>query len=211
MRKILILENGDESYRPLFEEHGEVITDAYKVEGCDLVVFTGGADISPHIYGDIKLDTTRVDNVRDQLEWHTFNIAQILAIPMVGICRGMQFLNVMNGGPLIQDIDNHTNCEHEITTKDGDTFVVTGDHHQMCIPKGNYELLAWSTPLSSKYLAGSEFIFSHWQDATKEPEAIYWPNTNSFGVQYHPEWMDEDSRGYEYFQELLDTYVFNNW
>lgn len=215
MRKILILESGDKSYRSLFEEHGEIITAPYEVEDCDLVVFTGGPDVNPSIYGDIKLDTTHIDTNRDQLEWRIYNMAYMMAIPMVGICRGMQFLNVMNGGLLIQDVNNHTNCIHSITTHEEETFEVNGDHHQMCIPQGYFERLAWVKNLSDHYTTGQTFDVNLYLGESdeanyiQEPEALFWPNSNSLGVQYHPEWMDEDSRGYEYFQELLNKYIFN--
>ena len=142
----------------------------------------------------------------------------LMAIPMVGICRGMQFLNVMNGGALVQDIDNHTNCSHPITTNTGEVFDVTGDHHQMCLPKGMYEMLAYSKSISNKYEGGGSFSipeklvdlsFGANMSVIQEPEAIYWPNSNSLGVQYHPEWMEEESRGYDYFHELMNKYIFN--
>lgn len=214
MRNILIL--GKEDYSVPFEEHGKLLYDVKKLESCDLVVFTGGSDVNPELYGDTKLETTYIDEARDKEEQLIYNLALFLAIPMVGICRGMQFLNVMNDGYLIQDINNHTNCIHEICTNEGEVFEVVGDHHQLCIAGGHHKTLAYACNLSDKYLTGENFpngvpTIAEYGKVVQdiEQEAIWWPNTQCLGVQYHPEWMDEESRGYTYFQDLLTKYIFN--
>jgi gamma-glutamyl-gamma-aminobutyrate hydrolase PuuD len=71
----------------------------------DLIQFTGGADVSPMLYGEPKHPRTYCDPNRDQHEANIFwnNIDK----PKAGICRGGQFLNVMSGGSMWQDVDNH--------------------------------------------------------------------------------------------------------
>jgi len=66
------------------------------------VVFTGGADVSPFMYGEKKLSVTCNDEHRDEQEKLFFE--RYTKVPKVGICRGGQFLNVMNGGKMWQHV-----------------------------------------------------------------------------------------------------------
>ena len=65
MRKILVLNDPSKEYSVLFEEYGQIIHTPEKVEDCDLVVFTGGSDVNPNLYGDKQLDTTIAAPARD--------------------------------------------------------------------------------------------------------------------------------------------------
>jgi len=77
---------------------------------------------------------------------------------MVGICRGSQFLTVMSGGRLFQDVSGHAIMgTHLIKFKDGSSLGITSTHHQMMNPfylsKNEYDLIAVSEKnRSSKYL-----------------------------------------------------------
>lgn len=71
----------------------------------DGIVFTGGADVNPALYGQEKKPFCG-ENVerRDVLEKELFQQAYARDMPIMGICRGSQFINVMLGGTLYQDI-----------------------------------------------------------------------------------------------------------
>ena len=64
----------------------------------DKIVLTGGADVSPYLYGEepnAKLGTT--DPIRDRFELATIKAALEANKPILGICRGLQLLNVYFG------------------------------------------------------------------------------------------------------------------
>lgn len=69
------------------------------------IVLTGGPDVHPGRYGR-EFDTARceIDPYRDTLEFYLIKYAQLHKIPILGICRGLQILNVAYGGTLFVDI-----------------------------------------------------------------------------------------------------------
>ena len=98
----------------------------------DMVVFTGGADISTEWY--IK-DGTAVIPQRDLSEAHYFKHYRGKK-PILGICRGMQLINCLMGGDLIQDLKEsagyfpHKDGEHKIFFTDGRVEKTNSFHHQ---------------------------------------------------------------------------------
>ena len=71
----------------------------------DGILMTGGHDVSPDIYGEEKLDDSVVCNEdRDSMEKELIGQALEKDIPILGICRGIQFLNAFLGGTLYQDL-----------------------------------------------------------------------------------------------------------
>jgi putative glutamine amidotransferase len=72
---------------------------------CDALLFAGGGDVEPERYGaepHPMLGT--VDALRDEVELNLARRAAADCVPMLGICRGVQLLNVALGGTLVQDI-----------------------------------------------------------------------------------------------------------
>lgn len=98
----------------------------------DVVVFLGGSDVNPKLYGQAKLPGTHFDDEQDIIEeWH-YNEALKKKIPMFGICRGAQLLHVLNKGKLWQDVNNHAGKPHMMLDIEEDVRVeVTSLHHQM--------------------------------------------------------------------------------
>jgi putative glutamine amidotransferase len=87
---------------PQYQHH-----DIYKelVKGLDGILFTGGEDVSPLLYGQNPVrGVEKLSNKRDHHEIALVHIAKETATPILGICRGMQLINVALGGTLIQDI-----------------------------------------------------------------------------------------------------------
>ncbi len=172
----------------------------------DLVLFTGGEDVNPSLYGEKLGKHTFSNNKRDVLEEQIFS--KFSKVPKLGICRGGQFLTVMNGGKLIQHVENH-NSNHNITfipsadkaldfTNSSVTIPVTSSHHQMMYPfnldEDSYIIYGYSEYNRSPiYLNGAN-------DNIKipvsfvEPEVIYYPKTKSLCIQGHPEWMDFEEK-----------------
>ena len=72
----------------------------------DAVVIGGGDDISPGLYGDLANPDAQYDPDRDKFESEIIDYALINRLPILGICRGAQLLNVKLGGTLYADIRN---------------------------------------------------------------------------------------------------------
>ena len=68
------------------------------------LVIGGGDDIDPARYGEIPKLSIKINRKRDELEWHMLTYAQRAELPVLGICRGAQLLNIYYGGSLHQDL-----------------------------------------------------------------------------------------------------------
>lgn len=77
----------------------------------DLIIFSGGEDINPRLYGESNR-YSQINEERDELEIEIYRIAKAYNIKMLGICRGHQLLNVLEGGYLLQDIYLQKNLYH---------------------------------------------------------------------------------------------------
>lgn len=202
---LVYIAHGNHEYSRLFLDLGFKLCD--DASAADLICFTGGADVSPSFYGDLKHRTTHNDLWRDENEKHLFETALEYSIPMVGICRGGQFLNVMSGGRMYQDVTGHTRS-HSITDKfTGEVVYVSSTHHQMIMPSERCEIVATSTDVHSKREWYDQEVFRH--DETDEGiEVVYYPTTNALCFQPHPEFKSVEYVGMQkYFRSLLKRYL----
>lgn len=112
-------------------------------ENIDIVYFDGGADVSPDFYGGKNHPTIITNPRRDNYEWKVYQYYKELPTLFAGICRGSQFLNVMRGGTLYEDLHWYGfphNYKHNVevisnTTleqyiPDSAEFTVNSLHHQ---------------------------------------------------------------------------------
>ncbi len=71
----------------------------------DGLLLSGGADIDPRLYHAERIPSCQApEPKRDELEWRALQLSLERGRPVLGICRGFQFLNVFFGGTLLQDI-----------------------------------------------------------------------------------------------------------
>jgi putative glutamine amidotransferase len=83
---------------------GPALAEEY-LETIDGLIMTGGADIHPSFYGQIVLERCgEIDEERDRFEVELIHAARGRDLPFLGICRGLQVLNVALGGTLYQDL-----------------------------------------------------------------------------------------------------------
>ena len=164
------------------------------VNVCDGFLFTGGPDISPFLFQEEALAGCGVIvPERDQMEETLFSIIIDTNKPVLGICRGLQVLNVFLGGTLYQDIPSqftapvqlaHSQTSgnsvltHSVMIEEGSLL-----HHivsKECIQVNSFHHQA------IKDLAPGFLVAGRSKDSLIE--AAYLPNKKFFlGVQWHPE------------------------
>jgi gamma-glutamyl-gamma-aminobutyrate hydrolase PuuD len=211
MSKILMVNDyGDlgASYYLPFQTFGERTNDTDLLFTDDqhdeivLVVFTGGADVTPALYGEKANPRTGNSPQRDEFEAKVFKRALELGKNMAGICRGSQFLCAMSGGKLVQHITGHGG-NHDVRTDDGRLIQVSSTHHQMQLPPDNAVPVAWANPARSTCYEGPPGVDYH---PDREHDVVWYPTTKGLGMQYHPEFMPQDSEGFKYCIELVKRF-----
>lgn len=174
---------------------------------CDVVLFTGGEDVDPSFYGDTSPHRVCSYNTnRDKYEMEIYNIALANQIPMAGICRGLQLLNVMVGGKLMHHLSDHNGTIHDMTVSlHSKVIQVNSLHHQMVIPPNDNDtmVIGWATKRLSKVYVGDEDVAVKYDGV--EVEAAIFPKIKGFAVQYHPEAMETHTRGYRFFNNMVAT------
>jgi len=172
------------------------------IKELDLVMFTGGADVDPALYGGVHTDISFITPERDRIEQVIFNYCLKYGIKMTGICRGFQFLNVMCGGRMYQHISNHAgvfhNVEYPATGKD---VLITSTHHQLVMPPEDAIPVAWSEPNLSDIYIGPDTKYT--EGPKHKIESAIYPEYNAFGVQFHPEMMRTMEPGRLYYGQVL--------
>lgn len=202
--KQVYIAHGNYDYSNLFVNLNFQLSD--DASSADLICFTGGADVSPSFYGDVKHRTTHNDLWRDEQEKHLFETALEYDIPMVGICRGGQFLNVMSGGRMYQDVTHHAGPHCIVDKETGETVYVSSTHHQMMMPSDTGKVIATSVNVHSHREWFDQEVFQC--DETDEGiEVVYYPKTRALCFQPHPEFRSVEYSGMlRYFKELLQRY-----
>ena len=100
---------------PLTEDEQVLRQLANDVDG---FLMTGGQDVSPALYGEERLDSCgETLPVRDGMESRIFQLCLERDVPVLGICRGIQLMNVLLGGTLYQDLPSQrpTQTEHHMS------------------------------------------------------------------------------------------------
>jgi hypothetical protein len=170
----------------------------------DAAVFTGGADICPLLYGELPIPGVKPNLNRDRLETAFFKGCPTFK-PKIGICRGAQFLNVLSGGKLWQDVDNHTS-DHTVDVLGVGRVKCTSTHHQMMIAGDQATLVATANEAREFKGEGITVNIPFDPDNWTDPEIIYYWNTNSLCFQPHPEYKKGECQ--ELFMLCIKDYLF---
>lgn len=201
----VFIEDTSYAYEQLFIKAGFKIVNTPEI--ANLAVFTGGADVTASLYGDSQHPFTDNDVYRDAREATLFHYLKSRKVPMVGICRGGQFLNVMSGGRMYQHVSKHTMAHEIIDARSGETLLVSSTHHQMMFPGEKAEVIAFSNLGGSReWYDGS--VFKREVSET-DYEVLFYEETKSLCFQPHPEFSSEQYvRMQEYFFSLVNEFLF---
>lgn len=171
-----------------------------------LLVFSGGEDVEPCLYGGQDPRNICYTNFRrDYFEKRVFDYCRKHNIRMTGICRGFQFLNVMSGGKMYQHVNYHGGFHLARFAWKNDDFSVSSTHHQLVQLTPDAIPIIWSSQRRSNVYIGPRGEIADPPD--REIEAALFPATKTFGVQFHPEMMITSMPGYQAFLELLGDYL----
>lgn len=202
-RGVMVVGN-QTSVQAMFREYNyNIIYDSHRNAKPDLICFTGGSDIDPTWYNEPRIEETiHIHKNRDKLEIEYFQ--NFKYVPKVGICRGGQLLNVLAGGQLWQDVNNHGR-NHEtldlLLTKD--KLVVTSTHHQMMVPTDQ------AVPVAVAFEATEYKSGVPRKKPIYDPEVLWYEKDNSLCFQPHPEYGGEKNKECtEYFFDLLNYFYF---
>lgn len=180
------------------------------LERIDGLLLIGGADIDPAVYGAEREPATEaVYRERDEFEIALLNGALAREVPVLGICRGMQILNVALGGTLEQNLvaedgsnphrralGSFQGTEHVVTLETGslaarsageERHVARCHHHQAVAELGS--VLRATGRAADGVVEAIELTDGRW----------------ALGVQWHPE-ADERSRLFEALREAASEY-----
>lgn len=185
--KLLIIPNSTESVNYYFNR--------FPIEG---MILSGGNDVDPELYGGVRGKNSSLTIARDNTEKKMLEIAVEKKMSLLGICRGMQIINVFFGGKLIDLNENeeiHPVKEHliEIINSKAEEILgknsIINSYHNFGITK---ELL--SPKLKAFAICSDQKVI----------EGIYHPDLPIVGIQWHPERFSPDS---EFNEKLVRMFM----
>jgi putative glutamine amidotransferase len=169
----------------------------------DGLLLSGGVDVDPINYGEELNGTEEIDDLRDITEILLTRWAMRDSMPILGICRGQQVLNVALGGSLYQDIPSQipaTNLDHRMSDRLGQRNYIA--HSVLLNPDSRMVGLLGATELAANTLHHQSVkqvgtglkVVGVAPDGVIEALESEDPNRWVFSVQCHPEelWRDHD-------------------
>ena len=170
----------------------------------DGILFTGGGDLEPTLYDPEDRGSEGIDSERDGLELALARRAADSGLPMLGICRGQQLINVALDGGLLQDVDEHRQdapraaASHTVEVEPGSRLAeIIGEqvevntfHHQVVDP----ERLGRGLKVTAFSSDGQRFI-----------EGLESEDGKILAVQWHPEDMTDQEWSRRLFRRLIDS------
>lgn len=193
------------------------LIDSY-LESLDGIVVVGGYfDINPKRYGEQNIHhTVKLNDVRENFENALGTKVMKTSLPFLGICNGMQLINILHGGNVIQHIpDEEKYIDHEQSHVEGFKDYTTG-YHEVELSKGSKlfeivgqeKIITNSSHHQAAKTAGKDLVvsgkaFDGVIEAIEKPSHPF-----CIGVQWHPEFevSEADKKIFEGFVEAARKY-----
>ena len=171
-----------------------VTSDTEELCRCDALLLPGGGDITPAFFGEQNHGSRNIDTELDILQLRAFELALHRRIPILGICKGMQILNVGLGGTVIQDLAPAAARRHQydggdryhtaVNTENSWLFRLYGE--KMTVNSAHHQALGrLGTDLNVVQICPEDGCI----------EAVAHEFLPVLGVQWHPERIDEHRTG----------------
>lgn len=167
----------------------------------DLVCFLGGEDVTPSLYDETNL-ASHCNWMRDVEEMAIWDEIRELNLPTVGICRGGQFLNVMNGGKMYQDVDGHCYGNHDVIVA-GISYNCTSTHHQMMRASEFGSVIGYAQKSTTRMRDDGTYVYTD----SFDQEVVWYPEDRSLCFQPHPEYNGKKDQTEDLFFDLIKQYI----
>ena len=172
---------------PLTGDDGELEEIARRFDG---FIFTGGADVAPALYGQKKEEFCgEICPERDEMEMKLFRLVFELDKPILGICRGIQLMNVALGGTLYQDLPSQSPSQvpHRVLGKP-----LARETHEILVEDLPFGHLPMKLMVNSRHHQAIDRLAPGLQVRARAAdgviEAVYMPEKPKIlAVQWHPE------------------------
>ncbi len=163
-----------------------VATAKIDLSNIDTIVLTGGGSVPQRFLKQKRADYEQ--KKRDAVEEYLFDTACAKDIPIIGICRGIQFINGITGGYVSElDFDHTPGKEHIVITPEGDTYIVNSYHNDgISIDDLSDDLRAIAYDESKRIV-----------------EACRHKSKRILGLQWHPERKLTSKSAFDYTVKLI--------
>ncbi len=173
--------------------HQPVVTlDPEEAASCGRLILPGGGDITPALFGERDRGSRKIDTELDLLQLQALELCVNRRIPLLGICKGIQIINVGLGGTLYQDLP----------TADLHRYKDADQYHETVTVKGSwlYRLYGSRQTVNSAHhqavrSLGKGLIPVQFCPQDGCIEAVVHETLPILGVQWHPERIDESRSG----------------
>lgn len=177
-----------------------------ELDSCDALVLPGGGDITPAFFGERNTGSKNIDTELDILQLEAVDLCLKKGLPILGICKGMQIINVALGGTIVQDL----------ATADSHCYTDRDQYHSTTLLEGTclYELYGRTALVNSAHHQGLGRMGNglspiQWCTDDGCVEAVIHESLPVLGLQWHPERLDPErtTLSGEPLLELLASWI----